>query len=247
MNSTSIKGVITDCRHEIKYDPDGNAFKDYVFKIGKQQYTAQVKADFYLQEEMTVSLELKPGSASEVVSGYCIKEGYAWGEDASRLKKTISRDEKYDFLEGRIIEKRKSTKGSIYMNRDNDGSRVSYTIVMENGEFGASRDEGDYLQVGMEIAVVIEKKESIVILDKAANKYLGLSTPYFILFLLALVGYNGYVLYLAQHNSSSPVASTASLVVINVFLLLAFVLSFLSYRVTSAAKRFLDGKRFGKN
>jgi hypothetical protein len=114
---------------------------------------------------------------------------------------------------------------------------------MENGEFGASRAEGEYLQIGMEIAVVIDKKQSVIILDKAADKYIGLSKPYFILFLIAMVSYNGYVLYLHQNNLSSPVASTASLVVINVFLALAFVLSYLTYRATTAAKRFLDGNR----
>lgn len=49
----------------------------------------------------------------------------------------------------------------------------SYTIVLENGDFHVSADEGKYLQMGMNIAAVLDQKTSIIILDKGTNKFLG--------------------------------------------------------------------------
>ena len=237
-----IKGVITKCNFEKKYDGDGIPYKDYVIIINNQQYTAQIKEQIYLDKGMTVLMGMKPNSANEIISGYCLKEGYTWGSNTGNLKKQISRFEKYDFLEGSILEKRKSTTGSIYMNRSamsNRGSRVAYTIVLENSDFVASRDEGEYLQVGMEIAVVLDKKMPVVILDKGSNKFLGLSKPYFIIFLLAMILINGYFYYSKQTVFPNL---KVTLIVVNVFLVLAFILSLLTFRATSSAKNFLLSK-----
>ena len=90
------------------------------------------------------------------------------------------------------MEKQKSTTGSIYMDRSSLGSwrsRIGYTIFLENSNFHVSNDEGEYLQVGMDIAAVLDKNNSVIILDKAADKYLGISQPYYIIFLFA-VGYD---------------------------------------------------------
>ena len=237
-----IKGVITKCKFEEKYDRDGIPYKDYIIIIDSQKYTAQIKEQVYLNEGMTVLMEIKPNAANEVISGYCLKEGYTWGKTRGDLKNEISRFEKYDFLEGRILEKRKSTTGSIYMNRSalsNRGSRISYTIVLANNDFHVSRDEGEYLQVGMDIAVVLDQKMPVVILDKGSNKFLGLSKPYFIIFLLAMILFNGYMYFSKQTTFPNP---KMVLIVVNVFLVLAFILSLLTFRATSSAKKFLLSK-----
>ena len=237
-----IKGVITKCKFEKKYDGDGIPYKDYVITIDNQEYTAQIKEQIYLEEGMKVLLDIKPGAANEVIAGYCLKEGYKWGKNTGDLKNEISRSEKYDFLEGRIVEKRKSTTGSVYMNRSaisNRGSRISYTIVMENSDFHASRDEGEYLQAGMDIAVVLDQKMPVVILDKGSNKFLGLSKPYFIIFFLAMILFNGYMFYSKQTPFPNP---KMVLIVVNVFLGFAFILSLVTFRTTSSAKKFLLSK-----
>ena len=237
-----VKGTITGPRYEKRYDRDGVPYKDYTFEVNDHKYTAQIKEDIYLGDGMKVLMSIKPGSTSEVLAGYCIKEGYSWGKDAKHLKAEVSQFEKYNFLQGRITEKQKSTTGSVYMNRSaisNRGSKISYTIVMGNDEFHASRDEGEYLQVGMNIAVVLDKKDSIIILDRDANKYLGLSKPYFIIFLLVMVIFNGYMYFAKQ----TPFPNFKMvLIVIDVFLLLATILSIAAFRATSSAKRFLLSK-----
>jgi hypothetical protein len=128
------------------------------------------------------------------------------------------------------------------MNRSavsNRGSRISYTIVLENSDFHVSKDEGEYLQVGMNIATVFDQKISIIILDKGADKFLGLSRPWFIIFLLALVLFNGYMYYSGKDTFPN---FKAVLIVINVFLVLASILSLATFRVTSSAKKFLLSK-----
>jgi hypothetical protein len=242
MNQNIVKGILTSCKYETKYDLNGVSFKDYILIIENQKYTAQVKESIYLQDGMTVVLEINPNSKNEVISGLCIKEGYRWGPNPGKLKKEISPFEKYGFLEGTILEKRKSTTGSIYMNRSalsNRGSRVSYTIVLAANDFHVSRDEGEYLQVGMNIAVVLNKKDSVLILDKGANKYLGLSKPYFIIFLLALIAFNGYMYYLNHTNQTHTFNFNVTLVIINIFLIAAFLLSLATFYTTNSAKKFL--------
>ncbi len=237
-----IKGVIINCKFEKKYDRDGNPYKDYMLIVDNQKYTTQVKEQIYLQDGMTVVLNLKPGSANEVTAGYCVKEGYGWGEHAKGLKAETSQSDKYGFVEGTIVEKQKTTTGSIYMNRSalsNRGSRIGYNILLENSEFHVSRDEGEYLQVGMSVAVVLDQKDSVIILDKGNNKYLGLSKPYYILFLLAIIIFNGYMYYAKQ----TPFANfKVVLIVVNVFLVLACLLSVATFRVTDSAKKFLFSK-----
>ena len=92
-----IKGVITKCTFEKKYDGDGIPYKDYVILVNNLEYTAQIKEQIYLQEGMTVVMDIKPNSANEVISGYCLKEGYTWGKNTGTLKNKVSRFEKYDF------------------------------------------------------------------------------------------------------------------------------------------------------
>ncbi len=238
----NVKGIITKCKYEKKYDADGIPYKDYFIIVDNQKYTTQIKEQIYLEEGMTVVLDIKPNSANEVIAGYCLKEGYTWGKNPGKLKTEISRFEKYNFLEGTILEKQKSTTGSIYMNRSamsNRGSRISYTIVLKNSDFHVSRDEGEYLQVGMNIAVVLDQKTSVIILNKDANKFLGLSKPYFIIFLLAIILFNGYMYYSKQTPFPNP---KMVLIVVNVFLGLAVLLSLATFRATRSAKKFLLSK-----
>ena len=237
-----IKGAITKCEFETEYDTDGISYKDYVIIVDNKKYKAQIKGEIYLNEGMTVIMDIKPGTANEIIAGYCLKEGYSWGKTAGQLKKESSSTEKYEFIEGKVVEKKKSTSGSIYMNRSalsNRGSRVSYTILLENSDFHATRDEGEYLQVGMNIAAVLDKNSPVIIFDKDANRYLGLSKPYFIIFLLAIVAFNAYMYF----SPSTPFKNGKMvLIVTTVFLALACLLSFATYRVTSSAKRFLISK-----
>lgn len=235
----TVKGEIKNSRFENKYDLDGIPYKDYIFYINSQQFIARIKENIYLSDGMSVVLDIKPGSLNEVIAGYCIKEGYTWGEHANTLKSEVSQFEKYNFLEGIIIEKRRSTTGSIYMNRSalsNRGTKISYTIILDTGEMHVSADEGEYLQVGMDIAAVLDKTTSIIILDKGADKYLGLSKPWFIVFFFAIVLFNGYMFY-AENN---PVVNfKVTLIVINIFLALSLLLSIATFRVTNSAKKFL--------
>jgi hypothetical protein len=242
MDQDIVKGVITGSKYVKKYDGNGNPYKDYTIIVGNQEYTTQTKEDIYLQDGMNVIMEIKPGSTHEVITGYCIKEGYGWGQHLDHLKNKIPQSEKYEFLEGIILEKRKSKTGSIYMNRSalsNRGSRISYTIVLENNEFQASRDEGEYLQVGMNIAVVLEQKKSVIILDKGTNRFLGMGRPYFIVFLIALICFNTWMYFSYRANQTHFANFKVTLIVINIFLILAFVLSIATFKITGVAKKFL--------
>ena len=237
-----VKGVITKCEYQDKYDLDGIKYKDYVFTVDKKIYTTHIKEKIYLERGMEVVLSIKPGTANEVVAGYCLKEDYTWGPKANALRNQTSQFDKWKFMEGTVVEKQKSTTGSIYMSRSfmsSRGSRISYTIVLDNGEFHASVYEGEYLQVGMNVAVVLDQNSPVIILDKDRNKYLGLAKPYFIAFLIAIVLFNGYMYY--GDRTIFPNFKSV-LIVINVFLVLALLLSIVTFRTTSTAKKFLLSK-----
>ena len=118
-------------------------------------------------------------------------------------------------------------------------SRIGYTIVLENSSFHVSNDEGEYLQVGMNIAAVLDKNTSVIILDKAADKYLGVSQPYYIIFLLAIILFNGYMYFSKQ---TPFVNINVVLIVVNIFLVLAGIISFATFRITNSAKKFLLSK-----
>ena len=118
-------------------------------------------------------------------------------------------------------------------------SRIGYTIFLENSNFHVSNDEGECLQVGMDIAAVLDKNNSVIILDKAADKYLGISQPYYIIFLFAIILFYGYMYF-----SKQPLFVNFNLLVIivNIFLVLAGILNFAVYRFTRTAKNFLRSK-----
>jgi hypothetical protein len=239
MSQNIVKGVLQNCTYEKKYDLNGIEFRDYVLTIDGMKYRTQIKEPIYLQNGMKIILQVKSDSVNEAIAGYCVKEGYSWGRDGGNLKNMAAHSEKYDFLEGIILEKRKSTTGSIYMNRSalsNRGSKISYTIVLGDNDFHVSGDEGEYLQVGMNIAVVLNQNDSVIIWDKDAGKYLGLSKPYFIVFLMAMILFNGYI-YFSKQTPFENVKLV--LIVVNVFLVLGCLLSFATFRTTNAAKKFL--------
>ena len=95
------------------------------------------------------------------------------------------------------------------------------------------------MQVGMNIAVVLDQNRSVIILDKGTNKFLGLGRPYFIVFLLALLCFNAWMYYLYQANQTHILNYKVTLIVVNIFLILASLLSIATFRITNVAKKFL--------
>lgn len=232
-----IKGTLTKCKYDEKYDNEGDAYKDYVLIVDNQKYTAQIKERIYLQEGM--KLILSTDADNKVISGYCINEDYGWGANAKNLKSKIDSTEKYTFLEGTVTEKRKSNTGSINMAKDgmeNAGTKISYTIFLGNIDFHASADEGKYLKIGMNIATVLEKNTPVIILDKEANKYLGLTKPYFIVFLGLIIAFNVFMHYTTLIPEKNIKVTQITL---NIFLALATLLNIITYMKTSKAKEFL--------
>lgn len=233
-----IKGTLSKCKFEEKYDEEGDAFRDYILTVDNQKFSTKVKERIYLQEGMKVIMNAD--ADNKVISGYCINEDYGWGENPKNLKSKIDSTEKYVFLEGTVTEKRKSTSGSIDMSKDsmqNAGTKISYTIFLGNVDFHASADEGQYLKIGMNIATVLEKNTPVIILDKDANKYLGLSKPYFIVFILLIVALNAFAMYTDYIPADKKKMVQITL---TIFLVLATLLNILTYMKTSKAKQFLD-------
>lgn len=125
------------------------------------------------------------------------------------------------------------------MSRDtmeNYGTKISYTIFLGDKDFHATQDEGEYLQVGMNIATVLEKNTPIIVYNKESKKYLGLTKPYFILMILITIS----IPFILKSTSVIPEdKKIVTQVVISIFLILAAILNLITYLKTAKAIKFL--------
>lgn len=245
MSTRIIRGILQSCDYETAYDSNGNEYKQYGITIAQARYTARLPKDIYLQVGEEVLLELEQGAEMVVSSGYCLKMGNHWGPNWKALRAQAGPAARFEFMEGKVTEKRKSTTGMHDNTRPaGNRTRISYTILMGEQQFKASNDEGEWLKIGMDIALVLKENSPVLILDKQSGKITGLTRPYYILFLLMIAALIAVKIYLVQ--SGSTVLPNSAVIVLSIFLVAAAVLNILTYIATNRAKQFLDaqtGKR----
>lgn len=241
MSTNTIRGTIQKCNQKTAYDPDGNEYKQTWITVGGTEYSAKLPRNLYLDVGMEVLLALKQGSPTEASDGFCVKMGYHWGENWKALEGQIDPSDRYEFIEGRVTEKRKSTDGAFDMTRSIiNQTRISYTILMGEQQFHASQAEGEWLQIGMEIAVVLEENKPILIMDKKSGKLSENTKPFYILFLLMIAALVGTKIYLLQIGST--ILPTSAVVILAIFLLAFSALNIAVGIKTNRVKRFLMRK-----
>ncbi len=235
---STVRGTIQKCDQKTAYDPDGNEYKQTWITVNGIEYLAKLPKNLYLEVGMEVMLALKQGSPAEASDGYCLKMGYHWGENWKALKGEIDPSDRYEFMEGRVTEKRKSTDGAFDLTRSIvNQTRISFTILMGEQKFHASQAEGEWLQIGMDIALVLEENKPVLIMDKKSGKLSENTKPYYILLLLMIAALIGTKLYLLQIGSA--ILPTSAVVVLAIFLLAFAALNIAVLIKSNRAKRFL--------
>ncbi len=245
MSTKIIRGTIRKCSLKQAWDHDGNEYQQGWITLDRTEYTGKLPKEIRLYDGMEVVLSLKEGSEFELAAGYCVKTGDHWGENWKALKSQTDPMDAYDFVEGTVTEKRKSTDGYFDQTRSIvNQSRVSFTILMGEQQFRVSEAEGEWLKIGMDIALLRKENEVTLIMDKKTGKFSQVTKPYFIL-VLSLIG----VLIAAKMylvSTGSEALPTYAVIVLGIFLALFGLLNVLSYNAFLQQKRFLLGK-LGQN
>jgi hypothetical protein len=238
MSTKIIRGTIRKCGLKKAWDHDGNEYQQGWITVERTEYTGKLPKELRLYDGMEVVLALKEGSESEIAAGYCVKTEDHWGENWKALKGQTDPMDAYDFMEGTVTEKRKSTDGYFDQTRSIvNQSRVSFTILMGEQQFHASEAEGEWLKIGMDIALVRKQNEVTLIMDKKTGQFSQLTKPYFILFLALIVALVAVKMYLV--SMGSEVLPMYAVIVLGIFFLLFGLLNLFSYNAFLQHKRFL--------
>jgi hypothetical protein len=237
MASTILKGKISAADHAVKYDDEGIEYFLYTITIDKKKYTSKTPRGLYLSSDAPIVCEVEN---DVILAGYCPKENCSWGKNVRRLKKQITASDKYEFIEGVVIEKRKQvssdndfTKDAMYRNQG-----VGYTVVLKDRNFHASYLFGKPIKPDMHIAVVLEQNDAVLLQIKSTGKIIGLQRPYYILLTLMLIAFNATMFYLFKTNQTHLINFKMTLIVINVFLVLFTLLSIATYVQGNKVKKF---------
>jgi hypothetical protein len=243
MEPLIVKGIVNSIQYVTKYDDDGIEYKQYTFLLNGQKYNAKTPPDIYFGEEYTLVLAIDPKSPMLVLSGYSLKDGSHWGKNIGLLKKHFSEKDTYEYVEGVIIEKRKFSSQTFDLSRDNYQRNTSYDILLEDKKFNTSAYLGEPLKPGMLIAAVLSNDDAYLIQDKSTGKIKGLAKPYYILFIFSMIVFTGTMMYYHAKDPKRFPNYFVGLIVINIFLFLAALLNFFTYRATELMKDFLKEKQ----
>jgi len=239
-----IKGKIDYSEHVNKYDDDGIEYKLYTITIDKKKYTSKLPKGLYLVNDVDIIAGINPENPSEIIAGYCPVNKINWGKNTRSLKRQTDPLEIYEFVEGTVLEKRKSSSVNSDFSRDtlNSHTSVSYMIYIEGRDFNTSHQFGHKLKPGMEIAAVLQENSAVLVVDKKTGRITGKQRPYFILLFLMLVAFN-VAMYYVYYNKPDLIPSFKSvLIVINVFLVLFWALSIYTFLVGRKSMKFLNLK-----
>lgn len=241
MATTILKGKITAAEHLVKYDDEGIEYWLYTITIDKKRYTSKTPKSLYLVNESPILCEVEN---DVILAGYCPKENYSWGKNVRRLKKQITASDKYEFIEGVVIEKRKQVSSDNDLSKDALYSHrgVGYTIVLKDRNFHASYIFGKPIKPDMPIAVVLEQNDAVLLQIKSTGKIIGMQKPYYILLTLMLMAFNATMYYLYKANQTHLINFNMTLIVINIFLVLFTLLSIYTYVAGNEYKRFFKEK-----
>lgn len=244
MATTILKGKISAADYVVKYDDEGIEYRLYTITIDKKRYTSKTPKSLYLVNESPILCEIEN---DVILTGYCPKENCSWGKNVGRLKKQLDLSDKYEFIEGVVIEKRKQvtsnndfTKDAMYSHQG-----VGYTVVLKDRNFHASYLFGKPIKPDMPIAVVLEQNDAVLLQIKSSGKIIGMQRPYYILLTLMLIAFNATMFYLFKTNQTHLINFKMTLIVINVFLVLFTLLSIAIYVKGNEVKKFFK-QQLGK-
>ncbi len=237
MATTILKGKISAADYVVKYDDEGIEYRLYTITIDKKRYTSKTPENLYLVNESPILCEVEN---DVILSGYCPKENCSWGKNVRRLKNQITSSDKYEFIEGVVIEKRKQVSSDNDFSKDamyrNPG--VGFTVVLKDRNFHASYLFGKPIKPDMAIAVVLEQNDAVLLQIKSTGKIIGLQRPYYILLTLMLIAFNATMFYLYKTNQTHLINFKMTLIVINIFLVLFTLLSIATYVQGNKVKKF---------
>jgi len=235
----SKKGIITKYDYTSKYDDDGIEYRDYTIYVDGKKYTSQTPKDLYLTEGAALIFDV---SGTEILAGFCPVQGIKWGKNAGKLSRQSSAEDRYVFVQGIVLEKRKETSSSTDFSKETlqRHQGVGYTVILEDEtRFNASSQFGEPVKSGMQIAVVLEKNSAVLLLDKTRGKLYGRQRPYFILFAILLIAFTTGMYYLQKTKPDLLVNFDTTLIVINIFLSLALLMSIYTFIKGRSSLKFL--------
>jgi len=236
------KGIITDYRYIRKIDNENSRNNQLIVRINGKAYTSQTQSGLNLRVGTRIIFE---ASGSEITSAFCPSENISWGINSGKLKRTSTIIDRYEFIEGTILEKRNFVEDFIHVNES-----VSYyseppegfTIILHDRSFTVSPAIAKSLKPGMQIAAVLEGNNSILIADKSNNRLYGKRRPYFVLFLFMLVAFNFWMYHSQKAGKELPVSPLAMSVAVNGLLGLFTVLSICACGKCRNVKKFMQSR-----
>lgn len=233
------KGIIQAYTYKNQFDDNGIEYRIFTLTIDEKKYTSRAPKNLYLTEGATIIFEC---SGTEITAAFCPIQGTSWGKNSGKLKRQTAATDRYAFVQGIVLEKRKETVSSADFSKDLQQQHrgVGFTVVLKDEtRFNAAWQFGHPLKPDMEIAVVLEQNSAVLLLDKKRNKLYGRQKPYFILFALLLIAFTPGLYYLQKIKPDMLVNFNVTLVVINIFLGLALLLSIVTFIKGQSAKKFL--------
>jgi len=244
MQTRIIKGKIQHYDVNDKYDDNGNRYKRYFMVVNGEKLTAHVPTDVYFDEKADIVLEVT--ESNEAIAGLIPYSGVKWGK-TTNLKKQVNPDDKYQLVEGVVLEKRKETfthargTGSDSINRNR--TTTTYTISLDNQNLRVEEHIGTKIKAGDPIAAAVVDGWIVALKNKASNKVYGSAQPVYIVCLILLIAFNIAMQYLKFTGQESILTNfTMVLIVINICLVLFTIATFTSYKSRNAAKKFLMEK-----
>ncbi len=244
MANSIIKGEIEDYKKSEKYDDDGNKIINYWIRVNGSSYTVNLpgNTDIYFESGLKVVLQVNEQNIA--VAGICAKKGYKWG-NTKALKSEIHETDRFELVEGVVIEKRKETfnrsNGATFGYYSNTKTVITYTIVLPEKNFRVTEIIGKHIKPNTEIAAFLEQDVAYIVKDKTNNKVYGKPGKSFIIALFLWIAFIAAMFYVAATNQKEIFVSYNQVMIMgNLVFGIAFLFSFTGFISASKSQKLFN-------
>jgi hypothetical protein len=236
------RGTISSADHVVKYDDEGIEYWVYTITVGGRRYTSRTQDGLYLVSGSPIVFETENDT---IAAGYCPREDVGWGRNVGRLRKRADLSDKFEFVEGVVVEKRKRVSQTVNWSRDylEREPGVGYTVVLEDRDFHATSPFGEPLKAGMRIEAVLQQNDAVLLRIDSTGRMIGNPRKTWVVWTLVIAAFNAGMFYLDRTGRSHVINYDSVLVVINVFLVLALLMSIAIHVKENEVMRFYQAMR----
>lgn len=239
MDTTIIKGPISDADYKKAFDDDGIEFRNYNFTLDGKKFNCRVPRLEHLTDGDIMIVEYKKnGNTYEMVSGLHTARNYKWGK-VSKLKAYKHEADDLNIVEGKIIEKQMMRKVQSSTGNDLE-TKSNYNIVIENANFYVPGYIGEKLKRDDLVSAVVSENFAVIVYNKTSNKWYGVKFPYFIFFIAMAVALPIIYYYFQSIGSTLFARAKPGIIIFDILLLFFALPNLSSYRISTAAKRLLS-------